>query len=42
MNDDDLEEYKAHEAIWQKIYDAVCVVFSELQQGPVNIGVPLD
>lgn len=37
MDEDDPDEIRAHEAIWQKIYDAVGVVFSELQhQGMIG------
>lgn len=37
MDEDDPEEVRAHEAVWQKIYDAVDVVFSDLQhQGMIG------
>jgi len=37
MNEEGLEEYRVHEAIWRKIYDAVDVVFSDLQhQGMIG------
>jgi len=32
MDEDDPEEIRIHEAIWQKIYDAVGAVFSDLQR----------
>ena len=32
MDEEGLEEYRAHETIWQKIYDAVGAVFSDLQR----------
>lgn len=31
MDEDDPEEIRIHEAIWQKIYDAVGAVFGDLQ-----------